>query len=154
MRRIFVLLLIATFAATFAGTAFAHGGKSHQLLGTVKELHENRLVVMATDGHQVTVALAKATKYEKDLKPVTRAALVVGARVSIQLTEDNKTAVKVKIGAAPANTAQVVDPVCGMKVADPKTAPTSVHAGKTYYFCSKEDKAKFDKNPAAYLKKG
>ena len=153
MRRIFVLLLIATFAATFGGTAFAHGGKSHLLLGTVKELHENHLVVTATDGHQATVALAKTTKYEKDMKPAPRAALVAGVRVSIQLTEDNKTAVKVKIGAAPANTAQVVDPVCGMKV-DPKAAPTSVHAGKTYYFCSKEDKAKFDKNPGAYLKKG
>lgn len=153
MRRIFVLLLIGTFAATFAGTAFAHGGKSHQLLGTIKELHENRLVVTATDGHQATVALAKATRYEKDLKPVTRAALVVGARVSIQLTEDNKTAVKIKIGAAPVP-AQVVDPVCGMKI-DPKTAAgTSTHAGKTYYFCSKDEKARFDKNPGAYIKKG
>jgi Cu+-exporting ATPase len=151
MRRIFVFLIIATFAA---GAAFAHGGKSHQLLGTVKELHENHLVVTATDGHQATVALAKATKYEKDTKPATRAALAPGVRVSIQLTEDNKTAVKVKIGAAPAaNTAQVVDPVCGMKI-DPKTAAgTSTHAGKIYYFCSKDEKAKFDKNPAAYLKK-
>ena len=153
MRRIFVLLLIAALAA--ASAAFAHGGKSHQLLGTVKELHENHLVVTATDGHQATVALAKTTKYEKAMKPATRAALAPGVRVSIQLTEDNKTAVKVKIGAAPAaNTAQVVDPVCGMKVENPKTAPTSVHAGKTYYFCSKEDKARFDKNPGAYLKKG
>jgi YHS domain-containing protein len=157
MRKIFIFLLIAmfaaTFAGTFAGTAFAHGGKSHQLLGTVKELHENHLVVTATDGHQARVALAKTTRYEKDMKPATRAALVVGARVSIQLTEDNKTAVKVKIGAAQAP-AQVVDPVCGMKI-DPKTAAgSSTHAGKTYYFCSKEEKAKFDKNPAAYLKKG
>jgi YHS domain-containing protein len=154
MRRIFAILLVATFAA---GAAFAHGGKSHQLLGTVKELHDDHLVVTATDGHQATVALARTTKYEKDLKPVTRAALAPGARVSIQLTEDNKTAVKVKIGAAPAaaaNTSQVIDPVCGMKVADPKAAPTSTYAGKTYYFCSKEDKAKFDKNPGAYLKKG
>ena len=150
MRRIFVLLLIATFAA---GAAFAHGGKSHQLLGTVKELHENHLVVTATDGHVTAVTLTKATLYEKDKKPATRAALAVGSRVSIQLTEDNKTAVKVKIGAA-LEPAQVVDPVCGMKVDDPKTAPTSVHAGKTYYFCSKADKAKFDKNPGAYIKKG
>lgn len=153
MRRIFVLLLIATFAATFGGTAFAHRGKSHQLLGTVKELHENHLVVTATDGHQATVALAKTTKYEKDMKPATRAALVVGSRVSIQLTEDDKTAVKVKIGAAP-TPAQVVDPVCGMKI-DPKTAAgTSTHAGKTYWFCSKDEKAKFDTNPGTYTKKG
>jgi YHS domain-containing protein len=152
MRKVFILLLIATFAA---GAIFAHGGKSHQLLGTVKELHEDHLVVKAADGHESTVALTKATVYEKDKKPATRAALVAGARVSVQLSEDNKSAVKVKIGTAPAvNTAQVVDPVCRMKVDNPKTAPKSVYAGKTYYFCSKEDKAKFDKNPAAYLKKG
>jgi hypothetical protein len=96
MRKVFVLLLIATFAA---GAVFAHGGKSHLLLGTVKELHKDHLVVKATDGHETTVALAKATLYEKDKKPATAAALVVGARVSIQLTEDNKSAVKIKIGA-------------------------------------------------------
>jgi YHS domain-containing protein len=48
---------------------------------------------------------------------------------------------------------EVTDPVCGMKVADPKTAPRSVYAGKAYYFCSKEDKDKFDKDPEAYLNK-
>ena len=41
------------------------------------------------------------------------------------------------------------DPVCGMFV-DPKTAPKSEHEGKTYYFCSAEDKAKFDKDPGAF----
>ncbi len=49
-------------------------------------------------------------------------------------------------------TAQVTDPVCGMKV-DSKTALKSMHAGKSYYFCSKEDKEKFDKDPEAYLNK-
>lgn len=152
MRKVFVFLLIATFAA---GAAFAHGGKSHKLLGTVKSLQEAHLTVTATDGHEAHVILTATTQYEKDGKPAKRADLTAGARVSIQLTEDDKSAVKVKIGAVPAaNTAQVADPVCGMKV-DPKAAAgTSTHAGKTYYFCSKEDKAKFDKNPGAYLKKG
>ena len=37
---------------------------------------------------------------------------------------------------------------------DPKTATAkTVYAGKTYYFCSKVDKEKFDKDPEAYLKK-
>lgn len=156
MRKVFILPLLATFAttfaATFSGTAFAHGGKSHKLLGTVKELHENHLVVTATDGHVATVALTKATQYEKDMKPATRAALAPGSRVSIQLTEDDKTAVKVRIGAAPVP-AQVADPVCGMKI-DPRTAAgSSTYAGETYWFCSKDEKAKFDKNPAAYVKK-
>ena len=98
MRKILVLLLIASFAA---GAAFAHGGKSHLLLGTVKQLADDHLVVTSTDGHEVTVMLTEATQYQKDKKPATRSALAVGARVSIQLSEDNKTAVKVKVGAAP-----------------------------------------------------
>jgi len=95
MRRILMLLLLAVFAA---GSAFAHGGKSHHVLGTVKELHENHLVVTATDGHEATVTLTAETQYEKDKKPAKRSDLAAGARVSIQLTEDNKSAVKVKIG--------------------------------------------------------
>ncbi|MDQ5857979.1 MAG: YHS domain-containing protein [Acidobacteriota bacterium] len=48
--------------------------------------------------------------------------------------------------------AKVADPVCGMEV-DPATAPTAIHAGKTYYFCSDEEKAKFQKNPEQYVRK-
>jgi len=48
----------------------------------------------------------------------------------------------------------MVDPVCGMDV-DPATAAgTSVYEGKTYYFCSKDEKAQFDKDPKKYLKEG
>jgi YHS domain-containing protein len=48
--------------------------------------------------------------------------------------------------------AKVTDPVCGMEV-DPKTAPSASYNGKTYYFCSPEDKAKFEKDPEQYSKK-
>lgn len=95
MRKILMVLLIAVFAA---GTAFAHGGKSHRLLGTVKTMHENHLVVTATDGHEATVKLTEKTQYEKDSKAAKRSALAAGVRVAIELTEDDKTAVKVKIG--------------------------------------------------------
>ena len=44
------------------------------------------------------------------------------------------------------------DVVCGMQVDPAKAAGTSRHAGKTYYFCSKACKAKFDSNPADYAK--
>ena len=49
---------------------------------------------------------------------------------------------------------QAVDPVCGMKV-DPKAKETqkSEYKGKTYYFCSREDKASFDKSPDQYASK-
>jgi YHS domain-containing protein len=44
------------------------------------------------------------------------------------------------------------DVVCGMQV-DPATAAgTSELKGKTYYFCSKACKAKFDANPEKYAR--
>ncbi len=44
------------------------------------------------------------------------------------------------------------DPVCGMEV-EPKTAiAKSTYQGKTYYFCSMEDKQAFDKEPQRYIK--
>jgi YHS domain-containing protein len=44
------------------------------------------------------------------------------------------------------------DVVCGMEVDAANAAGTSQYGGKTYYFCSKSCKAKFDANPAAYDK--
>lgn len=52
----------------------------------------------------------------------------------------------------PTTAAKVIDPVCGMEV-DPATAVKSTHVGKTYYFCSEEEKAKFQKNPEQYTRK-
>ncbi len=49
--------------------------------------------------------------------------------------------------------AKQTDPVCGMQVEVEKTTPRSVHKGKTYYFCSKNCKEDFDKNPANYTEK-
>ena len=47
---------------------------------------------------------------------------------------------------------EVKDPVCSMTV-DPKTAADkATYKGKTYYFCSKEDKATFMKSPEKYVK--
>ncbi|HVO97218.1 MAG TPA: YHS domain-containing protein [Bryobacteraceae bacterium] len=43
------------------------------------------------------------------------------------------------------------DPVCGMMV-DTATSPKSEYKGKTYYFCSLEDKKDFDKAPTTYIK--
>ncbi|MBW3564501.1 MAG: YHS domain-containing protein [Acidobacteria bacterium] len=48
--------------------------------------------------------------------------------------------------------AAAVDPVCGMKV-DPETAPSATYEGKTYYFCSAEEKAQFEKDPQKYLRR-
>ena len=44
------------------------------------------------------------------------------------------------------------DVVCGMQVDPAKAAGTSQFNGKTYYFCSKVCKEKFDADPAQYAK--
>jgi YHS domain-containing protein len=57
-------------------------------------------------------------------------------------------------GDSTAGTAAITDPVCGMPVDPAKATAKSIYKGETYYFCSQEDKEKFDKDPEAYLKKG
>ena len=53
--------------------------------------------------------------------------------------------------AAPVSTAEhPLCPVCGMDV-DPKTDPKSVYKGKTYYFCSDDDKKTFDVAPEKFV---
>ena len=44
------------------------------------------------------------------------------------------------------------DVVCGMQVDPAKAAATSEYNGKTYYFCAKVCKTKFDANPGQYVK--
>ena len=46
----------------------------------------------------------------------------------------------------------VTDPVCGMSVDEKSAAATHAHAGTNYYFCSAHCAAKFEANPAAYVK--
>ena len=48
--------------------------------------------------------------------------------------------------------ATMKDPVCGMDVDPAKAAGTSEYQGKTYYFCAKVCKTKFDANPQQYVK--
>ena len=43
------------------------------------------------------------------------------------------------------------DPVCGMDVDPGKAAGASVHAGKTYYFCSTSCRDQFEQDPRKYL---
>jgi YHS domain-containing protein len=53
--------------------------------------------------------------------------------------------------ATPVSTAEhPVCVVCGMDV-DPATAPKSVFKGATYYFCSDDDKKKFDARPDIFV---
>jgi len=43
-----------------------------------------------------------------------------------------------------------MDPVCGTTVSRGEVAESSKYQGRTYYFCSAECRAAFDKNPLQY----
>ena len=47
---------------------------------------------------------------------------------------------------------QVIDPVCKMTIEDKDAVATSLYKGTAYYFCSKNCKNKFDKDPNAFIK--
>ena len=46
-----------------------------------------------------------------------------------------------------------IDPVCKMTVNEEKAAAKTEYKGKTYYFCAKICKEKFEKEPENYLGK-
>jgi Cu+-exporting ATPase len=54
-------------------------------------------------------------------------------------------------GSKAAQSADAIDPVCGMTVATGAGKPSAVHEGATFHFCSDGCKAKFEADPAAYV---
>jgi YHS domain-containing protein len=47
--------------------------------------------------------------------------------------------------------AMVVDPVCRREFDESEAAASSVFLGKTYYFCSEEDRQLFQEHPEKYV---
>ena len=97
MRLINTRIFASVLALVLATTALAHGGHKHQFLGTVKTLQENNLVVTTTDKADVTFTLTANTTFTKGTATATRADLAAGARVSIYVENDGKTAKTIKI---------------------------------------------------------
>jgi Cu+-exporting ATPase len=48
--------------------------------------------------------------------------------------------------------AMPIDPVCGMKVDEKKSAATYEYQGKTYYFCAVGCRDRFSQSPEKFLK--
>lgn len=91
-------------AALLTANVFGHAGEVHTILGTVKTLHQDHIVVTDKNGKQITAVFAKTTKYWKGKTKATRADVKVGSRVSVELSKDGKTATSIKIGAATPST--------------------------------------------------
>jgi YHS domain-containing protein len=78
--------------------------------------------------------------YNRTMKQICFALLLAGA--SFAADAPKKTA----------EMKEVKDPVCGMMV-DPKTTTDKAeYKGKTYYFCSRDEKETFLKSPEKYVK--
>lgn len=45
------------------------------------------------------------------------------------------------------------DPVCNMDIDEKKASSRSTYKGKTYFFCAKGCKDKFDKDPEKFITK-
>ena len=85
-------------AALLTVNVFGHAGEVHTILGTVKTLHQNHIVVTDKSGKQITAVFAKTTKYWKGKTKASRADVKPGTRVSVELSKDGKTATSIKIG--------------------------------------------------------
>lgn len=72
------------------------------------------------------------------------------------LSATEETSKKEKPEAKPATgqkaSQKVKDPVCGMEIDSKSAAGKSTYKGKTYHFCSVDEKQQFDKDPAKYVK--
>ena len=86
--------LLAAFVA-LAGTAMAHEGHEHKVMGKVVAIDDKKIDVEATDGKKVTGVLSALTKYTRDQAPAAFADVKVGERVVIVVMQE-KDVQKVK----------------------------------------------------------
>lgn len=99
------MVAVAFFVAlAIPAAARAHGGHTHNVMGTIASVEGTRLAVKATDGKTVTVTLDAKTAITRGKAKVDASALKTGERVSIDyMQEKNANMAKaVKLGTAPA----------------------------------------------------
>lgn len=82
-------ILFAITSALMATALFAHQGHEHKILGTVKTLHENHLVIERRDGVEKTVTLTAKTRITRGTETTDRSALAPGTRVSAEVDNDD-----------------------------------------------------------------
>ena len=97
MRKIVAVMILVSMIASVAA---AHNGHIHHVLGTVKSVGAEKMVLTKTDGREMTVLLTKSTRFEKVKKAAKRSDVRVGSRISVDLANDSRTAVAIRIGAA------------------------------------------------------
>ena len=159
-RRIARPALVAAVAIFCASAlVLAHDHKKNATTGDMmNECGEHHSAAMkASEGVKMHLAEAQRSGTLAEMRRHVEMAQSSMAEMEKQMSMCMETMDKTHNGMMGSTTgsektvAKVADPVCGMEVADTKTAPTLAYKGKTYYFCSEEDKAKFQKNPDQYV---
>jgi len=92
--------LAITVVLGLTGGAFAHEGHHHQVMGTVKMVHENHLMVTTTEDEEKTFVLSEKTKYLRGQAATTKKDVGAGERAVVMYeTKDGADhALEVKLG--------------------------------------------------------
>jgi hypothetical protein len=93
------VVLIAALA--FTGTARAHAGHAHKVMGTVTARHDNHVELKTQDGKTVIVMLNEKTTFARGKQKVAGDVVKVGERVVVEVaSEKDMTAKAVTLAAA------------------------------------------------------
>ena len=138
-----------------AGFLFAHDPEKKSSMDSMCQGHHAE-AMKASDEVNKHLAEAKrsatTTDMRKHVEMAEKAMEDMGKHMSLCMGMMDKMRGSMMSGEKKMS-GKVMDPVCGMEV-DAGTALSATYKGKTYHFCSADDKAKFEKNPEQYLKKG
>ncbi|GIW41950.1 MAG: hypothetical protein KatS3mg076_2527 [Candidatus Binatia bacterium] len=67
-----------------ASSVLAHEGHTHKVLGVVRDVTADAIVVEESSGKKVTVLLGEKTRYRKGEKAATRDEIHVGDRIAVE----------------------------------------------------------------------
>ena len=101
-RSVVAAMLVVLIAA---GSAIAHPGHSHKVMGTVTGRHENHVMVKTPGGEELTIEINAKTKVTRGKKPAKIDDIKAGQRVVVDIGsgEDPLIAQAIVLGATTLN---------------------------------------------------
>ena len=148
-KRVGIVFAAAIIAATFV---FAHGSgkKTEGMHGCMTACAEHHSAAMKA-GDELGKHLAEA-KGSATLAEMRTHVEMAEASIK-EMKKHMSTCMEMCAGHADKKASgKAVDPVCGMEI-ETAAAVTATHQGKTYYFCTEDNRAKFLKDPGRYTAK-
>jgi hypothetical protein len=87
-KRLLAGMWVALAVVLFSGSAFAHPGHEHKVMGTVTMAAADHVMLKDTDGKDSTVVINKDTKFLRAKKAMKPADMKVGMRIVITAVTD------------------------------------------------------------------